>query len=58
MYGLWTINSQAKLRLSVANITANDLITSNIVTVGNERQSVTSNGKTSRSVGLRLEVRL
>jgi iron complex outermembrane receptor protein len=58
MYGLWTINSQAKLRITVANITASDLITSNIVTAGSERQSATSNGKTSRSIGLRLEVRL
>jgi outer membrane receptor for ferrienterochelin and colicins len=57
-YGLWTINSQAKLRLSLANLTASDLITSNILTQGNERQSVTSNGKTARAVALRLEVRL
>lgn len=57
-YGLWTINSSAKLRLTVANAVPRDLITSNILTQGNEAQSVTTNGKTARSVALRLEVRL
>ncbi|MFN7221887.1 MAG: TonB-dependent receptor plug domain-containing protein [Burkholderiales bacterium] len=57
-YGLWTINSSAKLRLTVANAAPRDLITSNILTQGNESQSETSNGKTARSVALRLEVRL
>jgi iron complex outermembrane receptor protein len=57
-YGLWTINSQAKLRLTVANALPRDLLTENIQTQGNESQSVTSFGKNARSVSLRLEVRL
>jgi hypothetical protein len=44
--------------LTVANAVPRDLITSNILTQGNEAQSVTTNGKTARSVALRLEVRL
>jgi outer membrane receptor for ferrienterochelin and colicins len=57
-YGLWTINSQLKLRVTLANAVPHDLITSSIQTIGNESQSVTTNGKTARTVSLRLEVRL
>lgn len=57
-YALWTVNSQAKLRLSVSNLTPHDAINTSALTQGSELQTVVSNAKTARSVGLRLEVRL
>lgn len=57
-YVLWTVNSSARLRLSFSNFTPHDAINSNILLQGNERQTVVSNGKTSMSTALRLEVRL
>ncbi len=57
-YALWTFNSTVKLRLSLSNLTPHDAITTNALTQGNELQSVVTNGKTSLSTGLRLEMRL
>lgn len=57
-YGLWTISSQAKLRLSLSNLSPRDAINTNSQTQGNELQTITTNGKTSMSTALRLEIRL
>ncbi len=57
-YALWTFNSSVKLRLSLSNLTPHDAINTNAQTQGNELQTVVTNGKTSLSTGLRLEVRL
>lgn len=57
-YALWTINSQAKLRFTVANAAPRDLVSTNSLTQGSELQSVTTNGKNDRALSLRLEIRL
>jgi hypothetical protein len=57
-YALWTFNSSVKLRLSLSNLTPHDAINTNAQTQGNELQTVVTNGKTSLSTGLRLEIRL
>jgi len=57
-YGLWTINSQAKLRLSLSNLSPRDAVNTNSQTQGNELQTITTDGKTSMSTALRLEIRL
>jgi outer membrane receptor for ferrienterochelin and colicins len=57
-YGLWSITATTRIRLTLANLTPHDLITTNILTNGSERQSVTTNGKTALSAGLRFEMRL
>jgi outer membrane receptor for ferrienterochelin and colicins len=57
-YGLWAVSGTSRVRLTLANLTPHDLITTNTLINGNERQSVVSNGKTALSVGLRFEMRL
>ena len=57
-YLLWTIDSQMKLRLSLSNLSPRDAISTNSQTQGNELQTITTNGTTSRSVALRWEIRL
>ena len=57
-YGLWTIDSQMKLRLSFSNLSPRDAVNTNSFTQGNELQTITSNGKTAMSTALRLEIRL
>ena len=57
-YALWTFSSSMKLRLSLSNLTPHDAINTNAQIQGNELQTVVTNGKTSLSGGLRLEIRL
>lgn len=57
-YGLWSITPTTRLRLTMANLTPHDLITTNILTEGNRRETTVTNGKTAMSVGLRFEMRL
>ena len=57
-YGLWTIDSQMKLRLSFSNLSPRDAVNTSSFTQGNELQTITSNGKTAMSTALRLEIRL
>lgn len=57
-YALWTVNSTAKLRLSLSNIGPRDSLTTTTVIEGGQRQVVISNGRTDMSVALRLEMRL
>ena len=57
-YVLWTVDSSIRLRLSFSNLSPQDALNSNILTSGNERQTVATNGKTSLTTALRLEIRL
>ena len=57
-YVLWTVNSGTRLRLSFSNLSPHDAINTNILTQTGERQTVVTNGKTSLSTALRLEIRL
>jgi len=57
-YVLWTVDSSIRVRLSFSNLSPQDAVNSNILTSGNERQTVVTNGKTSLTTALRLEIRL
>jgi outer membrane receptor for ferrienterochelin and colicins len=57
-YGLWSVTPTTRVRLTMANLTPHDLITTNIFTAGNLRETTVTNGKTALSVGLRFEMRL
>jgi outer membrane receptor for ferrienterochelin and colicins len=57
-YGLWSINSQTRLRLTLANIAPRDLDTTNVIELGNQRQTVLNDARTDMSVSLRFEMRL
>ncbi len=57
-YALWTVNSSAKLRLSLSNIGPQDSLSTTTVIEGDRRQVAINNGRTDMSVALRLEMRL
>ncbi len=57
-YALWTVNSLAKLRLSLSNIAPIDGLTTGITLADGQRQTIVSTGRTDMSVALRLEIRL
>jgi outer membrane receptor for ferrienterochelin and colicins len=57
-YVLWTVNSGTRVRLSFSNMTPNDAINTNVLTQGSELQTVVTNGKTSMTTALRVEIRL
>lgn len=57
-YALWTVNSSAKLRLSLSNIGPQDSLSTTTVIEGDRRQVAFNNGRTDMSVALRLEMRL
>jgi outer membrane receptor for ferrienterochelin and colicins len=57
-YVLWTVNSGTRVRLSFSNMTPHDAINTNVLTQGSELQTVVTNGKTSMTTALRVEIRL
>ncbi|MGD9832463.1 MAG: TonB-dependent receptor plug domain-containing protein [Piscinibacter sp.] len=57
-YVLWQIDSETRLRLSLANLTPIDSISSSNVLQGTQWQRVASAGRTDTSATLRLEMRL
>ncbi len=57
-YVLWQIDSETRLRLSLANLTPIDSISSSSVLQGTQWQRVASTGRTDTSTTLRLEMRL
>ena len=57
-YALWTVNSLAKLRLSLSNISPIDGLNTGVTLADGQRQTIVSTGRTDMSVALRLEVRL
>ena len=57
-YVLWQIDAETRLRLSLANLTPIDSISSSSVLQGTQWQRVASSGRTDTSATLRLEMRL
>lgn len=57
-YVLWQIDSETRLRLSLANLTPIDSVSSSSVLQGTQWQRVASAGRTDTSATLRLEMRL
>ena len=57
-YALWTLNSLAKLRLSLSNISPIDGLTTGVTLADGQRQTILSTARTDMSVALRLEMRL
>ena len=57
-YALWTVNSLAKLRLSLSNISPINGLTTGSTLADGQRQTIVSTGRTDMSVALRLEMRL
>jgi len=57
-YALWAVNSLAKLRMSLSNISPIDGLTTGVTLADGQRQTVLSTGRTDMSVALRLEMRL
>lgn len=57
-YAVYTFDSSTKLRVAVSNAAARDSLNTTSIFVGNQLQSVFTDGKTFPSVTMRLEVRL
>ena len=57
-YGLWSVDSATRLRLTFSNLSPRDLTTTTAITEGNQRQTVANDARTDLSVALRLEMRL
>lgn len=55
---LWNVDTATKLRLSLSNIAPRDSLNTTTLFVGNQQQTVLTNGRTDLNVGLRLEMRL
>jgi iron complex outermembrane receptor protein len=58
VYALWTFNPNAELRLTAANLRADDQVSQRTVTSSSTQEVVRSVTSTSRVYGLRLEMRL
>lgn len=57
-YGLWSVDSATRLRLTLSNLSPRGLTTTTAITEDNQRQIVASDARTDLSVALRLEMRL
>lgn len=58
VYALWTFNPNTELRLSAANLRADDHVSQRTVSNGTVQEQVRSVTSTSRVYGLRIEMRL
>lgn len=58
VYALWKLNPAADLRLSAANLRADEQVTTRTVVSDTSTEQVRSVSSTSRSYGIRLELRL
>ncbi len=57
-YGLWSVTSATRLRLTFSNIAPRGSTTNAVIEQGNQRESILLNGRTDMSVALRFETRL
>ncbi|MFM2058733.1 MAG: hypothetical protein RLY71_3118, partial [Pseudomonadota bacterium] len=58
VYALWTFNPNLELRLSAANLRADDQVSERTLSNGATQEVVRSVSSTSQVYGLRLEIRL
>jgi iron complex outermembrane receptor protein len=58
LYGLWSMTSTTRIRLTLSNIAPRDLATTAMIEQGNQRQTILNDARTDMSVALRFETRL